>query len=38
MNLDATTEAGAAWLADPLKRAELLKFLADHGGLLAFLD
>jgi hypothetical protein len=38
MNLDAITEAGAAWLADPQKRSELLKFLADHGGLLAFLD
>jgi len=38
MNLDAITEAGSAWLADPQKRDELLKFLADHGGLLAFLD
>jgi hypothetical protein len=38
MNLDAITEPGAAWLADPQKRGELLKFLADHGGLLAFLD
>jgi len=38
MNLDAITEAGAAWLAEPHKRDELLKFLADHGGLLAFLD
>jgi hypothetical protein len=38
MNLDAISEAGVAWLADPQKRHELLKFLADHGGLLAFLD
>lgn len=38
MNLDAITEAGANWLADPSKRDQLLKFLADHGGLLAFLD
>ena len=38
INLDAITEAGAAWLADRQKRGELLQFLADHGGLLAFLD
>jgi hypothetical protein len=38
MSLDAISEAGTAWLADLQKRGELLKFLADHGGLLAFLD
>ena len=38
LNLDAVSTAGALWLADPEKREELLKFLSDHGGMLAFLD
>jgi hypothetical protein len=38
INLDAVSPTGAAWLSSEDTRVQMVKFLADYGAFLAFLD